>query len=75
MSRIEMPRIARFVENGEPKFVVSKGGVGLQLSYEEARYLVRFLGLFAGREELMKAESGILKEANGNSTPLKPLGV
>ena len=55
--------------------MVSKGGVGLQLSYEEARYLVRFLGLFAGREDLMKAESGILKEANGNSSIEKPLGV
>ena len=70
-----MPTICRGVNSkGEIVLVVKKGSVGLQLSNDEAMYITQMLGLFCGIKNV-GGELQCDKEANENSTPLKPLGV
>ncbi|MCG3658625.1 hypothetical protein [Aliarcobacter butzleri] len=72
-----VPIVKKFpIENDEYRFLIGKGGVGVQLSQDEAMYVARSLALHLG---LCIVEKGVnipftVLNANENSTRENPLG-
>ncbi|MDN5054407.1 hypothetical protein [Aliarcobacter butzleri] len=66
-----VPVVKKFpIENDEYRFLIGKGGVGVQLSQDEAMYVARSLALQLG---LVHIPFTVLN-ANENSTRENPLG-
>lgn len=72
-----VPVVKKFpIENDEYRFLVGKGGVGVQLSQDEAMYVARSLALQLGLcvvEKEVNMPFTVLN-ANENSTRENPLG-
>jgi len=76
MSKVEVIVKKFSIEDGRYRFLIGKGGVGVQLSQDEARSLAIKLGLLCG---IGVAFTGLdikmhRMNANENSTKGKPLG-
>ena len=72
-----VPVVKKFpIENDEYRFLIGKGGVGVQLSQDEAMYVARSLALHLG---ICIVEKGVnipftVLNANKNSSRENPLG-